>query len=75
MNKLDPVLSIGDASIIEGDAGEHEAVFDVTLDDPVPGQTVAVAYRTHGGTAVDEITVLAVAISTSVPARWSSMRE
>jgi len=46
VNKLDPVLSIGDASIIEGDAGEHEAVFDVTLDDPVPGQTVAVAYRT-----------------------------
>jgi CSLREA domain-containing protein len=45
-----PALSIGDASVKEGDAGATAAVFDVALSSP-SGKAVAVDFATAQGTA------------------------
>ena len=45
-----PTLNIGDATIVEGNAGTTMATFSVTLS-PVSGREVTVQYATGGGTA------------------------
>jgi len=45
-----PLMSIGDATVTEGDAGAVNAVFAVTLSKPT-NQTVTVQYNTANGTA------------------------
>jgi hypothetical protein len=44
---LSPTLTIGDASVVEGDSGTTPAVFTVTLSAPV-NHPVSVGYRTPG---------------------------
>ncbi len=45
-----PALSIGDATVTEGDSGTTNAVFTVTLN-PVSGRPVSVPFTTAAGTA------------------------
>jgi chitinase len=45
-----PSLSVGDASVAEGDSGVHDLVFTVTLSKAASGP-VSVAYATSNGTA------------------------
>jgi microcystin-dependent protein len=45
-----PAISIGDASVVEGDTGTSRAVFDVTLDH-ASASTVTVPWATAAGTA------------------------
>ncbi|MGH2720935.1 MAG: DUF7594 domain-containing protein [Actinomycetota bacterium] len=47
----DPVLSVGDVSVTEGDAGTTDAAFVVSLDPPSAGE-VTVGYATADGSAV-----------------------
>jgi ribosomal protein L35AE/L33A/disulfide oxidoreductase YuzD len=49
-NDQAPTVSIGDSTVVEGDAGAVVATFDVTLS-TVSGQTVTVNYATANGTA------------------------
>lgn len=46
-----PTITIGDATLIEGDSGSTLATFNVSLSAP-SGQTVQVGYSTANGTAV-----------------------
>jgi subtilisin family serine protease/subtilisin-like proprotein convertase family protein len=46
-----PQLSVGDVTIVEGDAGTANAVFTVSLSNPV-GDEVTVGYATADGTAM-----------------------
>lgn len=46
-----PMLSIGDVSVVEGDTGQTAAVFDVTLTDPPAANGVSVNFTTADGTA------------------------
>ncbi|WP_406699610.1 Calx-beta domain-containing protein [Singulisphaera sp. Ch08] len=46
-----PWLSIGDVSVVEGEAGTTNAVFKITLDPPNHDQIVSVQYDTSDGTA------------------------
>jgi GH18 family chitinase len=46
-----PSVSIGDASVTEGDGGTSNVVFTATLSAPTP-QTVSVTYATANGTAI-----------------------
>lgn len=45
-----PLLSVDDASVVEGDAGETAMTFTVSLSEPSP-QSVSVNYATQDGTA------------------------
>jgi chitinase len=45
-----PMLSVGNATVVEGNAGTKSAIFTVTLAPPA-GQAVTVAYTTANGTA------------------------
>jgi Calx-beta domain len=47
-----PVLSIADATVVEGDTGERDAEFTVTLSAPST-RTITVAYSTIAGTAAE----------------------
>ncbi|MGH3082195.1 MAG: beta strand repeat-containing protein [Gaiellaceae bacterium] len=46
-----PLLSVGDVTLAEGDAGTSPATFTVTLN-PVSGRTVTVGYATANGSAI-----------------------
>ncbi|HEY5014302.1 MAG TPA: IPT/TIG domain-containing protein [Acidimicrobiia bacterium] len=48
-------LAVGDASILEGDSGTHDATFAVTLSQPAT-TTVSVQYAVTGGTATGGMT-------------------
>ena len=47
-----PLLTINDVSLVEGNVGTTNAVFNVSLS-PVSGQSVTVSYATANGTAVN----------------------
>jgi hypothetical protein len=50
-NDTTPTISIGDASVVEGDTGTREVVFTVTQSQPI-AQTTAVGFMTMDETAV-----------------------
>ena len=60
-----PFVSVGPASVVEGDEGSGEAVFPVWLDRAV-AEPVAVGYATVGGTAAPGLDFVATAGSITV---------
>ena len=58
-----PALSIGDATVTEGDSGTVDATFTVTLA-PVSGRTVSVQYATADGSATAGADYTAIAATT-----------
>ena len=63
-NDTIPTLSIGDASVVEGDTGTREILFTVTQSQPI-AQTTAVGFMTMNETAVapSDFTALSGAIT------------
>src|SRR4051812_18890798 len=49
-----PALSIGDASVVEGDVGTHSVAFSVTLSEP-SSSTVTVDYQLAGVNATPNV--------------------
>ena len=47
------VISIDDGSVVEGDAGQVDLVFDVSLSDPAVA-VVTIDYATNGGSATTQ---------------------
>src|SRR5205823_13377684 len=62
-----PSLSIDNVSTTEGNSGQHNATFTVTLS-PASGQTVTVSYATANGTATAGTDYQATSGSLSFPA-------
>ncbi|NLA68765.1 MAG: nuclease, partial [Gammaproteobacteria bacterium] len=68
----DPVIGIGGASVVEGDAGTTEMYFDVTLSAPAGPGGVAFDYATADGTATAGEDYVAKAGSSSIAAGETS---
>jgi hypothetical protein len=66
-----PELSISDATVVEGDSGEINAIFTVTLP-AAHGQQVTVDYATSSGTALADVDYRLIRGTLTIPANQPS---